>query len=91
MTPVMLAAGKSHTGVVDMLVHKYNCSLTEIDNVSSFDALFVLSVTRRCEVSQVHISVSAQLSVLIVILHVVNIYINYTSATDILSCPIHIG
>ena len=36
MTPVMLAAGKGHTGVVDMLVHKYNCSLTEVDTVSAF-------------------------------------------------------
>ena len=32
-TPVMLAAGKGHTGVVDLLVHKYNCSLTEVDKV----------------------------------------------------------
>ena len=54
LTPVMLAAGKGHTDVVDMLVHKYNCSLTEIDKVSAF----VLSVTCRCEVSQVHMSVS---------------------------------
>ena len=38
-----------------------------------------------CEVSQVHISVSTQLSVLIVILHVVNICVG-TSVTDILSC-----
>ena len=35
-TPVMLAAGKGHTGVVDLLVHKYNCSLTEVDTVSAF-------------------------------------------------------
>ena len=33
---MMLAAGKSHTGVVDLLVHKYNCSLTEVDKVSTF-------------------------------------------------------
>ena len=39
MTPVMLAAGKGHTDVVDMLVHKYNCSLTEIDKVSAFGVL----------------------------------------------------
>ena len=39
MTPVMLAALKGHTGVVDMLVHKYNCSLSEVDNVSAFDGL----------------------------------------------------
>ena len=32
-TPVMLAAGKGHTGVVDLLVHKYNCSLAEVDKV----------------------------------------------------------
>ena len=33
MTPVMLAAGKGHTGIVDLLVHKYNCSLAEVDKV----------------------------------------------------------
>ena len=38
-TPVMLAAGKGHTGVVDLLVHKYNCSLTEVATVSAFDVL----------------------------------------------------
>ena len=32
-TPVMLAAGKGHTGVVDLLVHKYNCSLAEVNEV----------------------------------------------------------
>ena len=35
----MLAAGKGHTGVVDLLVHKYNCSLTEVDTVSAFNVL----------------------------------------------------
>ena len=30
---MMLAAGKGHTGVVDLLVHNYNCSLTEVDKV----------------------------------------------------------
>ena len=35
----MLAAGKGHTGVVDLLVHKYNCSLAEVDTVSAFDVL----------------------------------------------------
>ena len=39
MTPVMLAAGKGHTGVVDLLVHKYNCSLAEVTTVSAFDVL----------------------------------------------------
>ena len=40
MTPVMLAAGKGHTGVVDLLVHKYNCSLTDVDKlVSVFNVL----------------------------------------------------
>ena len=39
VTPVMLAAGKGHTGVVDLLVHKYNCSLTEVTTVSAFDVL----------------------------------------------------
>ena len=38
-TPVMLAAGKGHTGVVDLLVHKYNCSLTEVTTVSVFNVL----------------------------------------------------
>ena len=38
-TPVMQAAGKGHTGVVDLLVHKYNCSLTEVNKVSAFDVL----------------------------------------------------
>ncbi len=36
---MMLAAAKGHTGVVDLLVHKYNCSLTEVDKVSAFDVL----------------------------------------------------
>ena len=36
---MMLAAGKGHTGVVDLLVHKYNCSLTEVTTVSAFDVL----------------------------------------------------
>ena len=39
VTPVMLAAGKGHTGVVDLLVHKYNCSLTEVNKVSAFVVL----------------------------------------------------
>ena len=30
---MMLAAGKGHTGVVDLLIHKYNCSLAEVDKV----------------------------------------------------------
>ena len=30
---MMLAAGKGHTGIVDLLVHKYNCSLAEVDKV----------------------------------------------------------
>ena len=34
---MMLAAGKGHNGVVDLLVHKYNCSLTVVDVVSAFD------------------------------------------------------
>ena len=49
MTPVMLAAGKGHTGVVDMLVHKYNCSLTNVNKVSEFDVLCCQSpVGVRC-------------------------------------------
>ena len=36
---MMLAAGKGHTGVVDLLVHKYNCSLTEVGEVG---ALYIL-------------------------------------------------
>ena len=35
----MIAAFKGHTGVVDLLVHKYNCSLTEVNKVSAFDVL----------------------------------------------------
>ena len=35
----MVAAFHGHTGVVDLLVHKYNCSLTEVDKVSAFDVL----------------------------------------------------
>ena len=35
----MLAAGKGHTGVVDLLVYTYQCSLTEVDKVSAFDVL----------------------------------------------------
>ena len=44
MTPVMLAAYKGHTGVVDMLVDQYNCPLTDINKVSAFDVL-ALSIT----------------------------------------------
>ena len=36
---MMLAAGEGHTGVVDLLVHKYNCSLAEVTTVSAFDVL----------------------------------------------------
>ena len=36
---MMVAAGEGHIGVVDLLVHKYNCSLTEVDSVSAFDVL----------------------------------------------------
>ena len=36
---MILAVTKGHTGVVDLLVHKYNCSLTEVDRVSVFDVL----------------------------------------------------
>ena len=51
MTPVMLAALKGHTDVVDMLVHKYNCSLTDVTNkVSAFDVLCCQSpVGVRCD------------------------------------------
>ena len=38
---MMLAACEGHTGVVDLLVHKYNCSLTEVTTVSAFDVLVV--------------------------------------------------
>ena len=44
MIPVMLAAGKGHTGVVDLLVHKYNCSLTEVNTVSVFDIFWVVNL-----------------------------------------------
>ena len=36
---MMVAAGKGHTGVVNLLVHKYNCSLAEVDKVG---ALYML-------------------------------------------------
>ena len=36
---MMVAAGKGHTGVVDMLVNQYNCPLTDINKVSAFDVL----------------------------------------------------
>ena len=39
VTPVMLAAAQGHTGVVGLLVHKYSCSLTEVNTVSAFDVL----------------------------------------------------
>ena len=56
MTPVMLAALQGHTGVVDMLVHKYSCSLTDINHVSEFDVLCCQSpVGVRCHM---YISVS---------------------------------
>ena len=50
---MMLAASKGHTGVVDLLVHKYNCSLTEVDTVSAFDVMscqssVVVSCQRLC-------------------------------------------
>ena len=41
---MMLAAGKGHTGVVDLLVHKYNCSLTEVNTVSVFDIFWVVNL-----------------------------------------------
>ena len=46
----MLAAFKGHTGVVDMLVHKYSCSLSDVTNeVSAFDVLCCQSpVGVRC-------------------------------------------
>ena len=49
-TPVMLAALKGHTGVVHMLVHKYNCSLSDVTNeVSAFGVLCCQSpVGVRC-------------------------------------------
>ena len=42
---MMLAAGKGHTGVVDLLVHKYNCSLTEVDKVG---VLYILGCQSLC-------------------------------------------
>ena len=82
MTPVMLAAGKGHTDVVDLLVHKYNCSLTEVNKVSTFVVLgCYFSVGVSCPMS-----VSVQLSLLNVILHVVSICVGM-SVTDILPMP----
>ena len=75
---MMLAAGKGHTGVVDLLVHKYNCSLTEVNKVSTFVVLgsyFSVGVSSP-------ISVFVQLSLLNVILHVVSIFVGM-SVTDI--------
>ena len=66
-TPVMLAAGKGHTGVVDLLVHKDNCSLTEVGKVSAFDVLgcqssvgvscqcLCLAVTVKCHSACSHV------------------------------------
>ena len=39
VTPVMLAAGEGHTDIVDLLIHKYKCSLTEVTKVGAFDIL----------------------------------------------------
>ena len=79
---MMLAAGKGHTGVVDLLVHKYNCSLTEVEKVSAFDVLgSYFSVGVSCLVS-----VSVKLSLLNVILHVVSICVGMF-VTDILPMP----
>ena len=79
---MMLAACEGHTGVVDLLVHKYNCSLTEVDKVNAFDVLgSYFSVGVSCLVSE-----SVKLSLLNVILHVVSICVGM-SVTDILPMP----
>ena len=83
MTPVMLAAGKGHTGVVDLLVHKYNCSLTEVNKVSTFVVMDCQSLVGVGS----HVSVSIQLSVLNVILHVVSMHLCRMYVTDILPMP----
>ena len=38
-TPVLLAALKGHTSIIELLVDQYHCSLTDIDNVSALDVL----------------------------------------------------
>ena len=84
MTPVMLAAGQGHTGVGDMLVHKYNCSLAEVTTVSAFYC-YELSISCRCRLS--HVSVSVQLLVLNVTLHVVSICVGCMYVADVLLVP----
>ena len=39
MTPVLRAAFKGHTSIIELLVDQYHCSLTDINNVSALDVL----------------------------------------------------
>ena len=52
MSPVMLAAGKGHTDIVDMLVDQYNCPLTDMKKVSAFDVLAYQSIGLWCHMCQ---------------------------------------
>ena len=49
-TPVMLAAGKGHTGVVDRLVHKYIRAAQELftNSDSAIARMCNVWVTHRC-------------------------------------------
>ena len=39
MTPVLLAAFRGHTSIIELLVDQYHCSLTDVNNVSALDVL----------------------------------------------------
>ena len=39
MTPVLVAALKGHTSIIELLVDQYHCSLTDVNNVSALDVL----------------------------------------------------
>ena len=38
-TPVLGAAFKGHTSIIELLVDQYHCSLTDVDNVSALEVL----------------------------------------------------
>ena len=80
MTPVMLAAYKGHTGVVDMLVDQYNTPLTDVNKVSAFEVLVYQSPVQVCGITCQCLCPAVSF---IVILHVVSI--RGLLVTDILS------